>query len=149
MPRPLRVAVVADPGGLGVHPQVRSGVEMAAAALQDAGYVLEEVDVPRLAETLEAYGGMIMTEFSLIWPTLERLLSPEGRRYIELSMALRAPVDLAGYLRLTAIRQGLQRDWAQFLARSPLVLGPVFTETAVPIGFDVLPLEPNIPGMPG
>src|SRR5262249_1260444 len=132
MPRPLRVAVVADPGGLGVHPHVRSGVEMAAAALQDAGYMLGEVDVPGRAETLEAYGGMIMTEFSLIWPTLERLLSPESRRYIEFSMALRAPVDLAGYLRLTAVRQGLQRDWAQYLARYPLVLGPVFTETAVP-----------------
>jgi amidase len=141
MPRPLRVAVVADPGGLGVHPHVRSGVEMAAAVLQDAGYTLEEVDVPRLAETLEAYGSMIMTEFSLIWPTLERLLGPESRRYIEFSMALRAPVDLAGYLRLTAVRQGLQRDWAQFLARYQLVLGPVFTETAVPVGFDVCGLE--------
>jgi amidase len=84
---------------------------------------------------------MIMTEFSLIWPTLERLLSPDGRRYIEFSMALHAPVDLAEYLRLTAVRQGLQRDWAQFLARYPLVLGPVFTEPAVPLGFDVCGLE--------
>jgi amidase len=141
LPRPIRVAVVADPGGLGVHPDVRSGVESAAAALQDAGYTIEEVDVPRLAETLDAYGGMIMTEFSLIWPTLERLLAPEGRRYIESSMALRAPGDLAEYVRLTSVRHGLLRDWAQFLARYPLVLGPVFTEPAPPVGFDVSGLE--------
>lgn len=141
LPRPIRVAVVADPGGLGVHPEVRSGVNRAAAALQDAGYVIEEIDVPRLSESLDAYGAMIITEFSLIWPTLERLLSPEGRRYIEFAMAQRAPVDLAEYLRLTAVRQGLQRDWALFLARYPLVLGPVFTEPAVPVGADVQGLE--------
>ena len=141
LPRPIRVAVVANPGELGVHPDVRSGVKMAAAALQDAGYALEEVDVPRLAETLDAYGGMIMAEFSLIWPMLQRLLAPEGRRYIEFSMALRAPVDLAEYVKLTALRQGLLRDWAQFLARYPLVLGPVFTEPTPPVGFDVRGLE--------
>lgn len=140
-PRPIRVAAVADPGGLGVDPDVRYGVEMAAAALRDVGYAIEEVDVPRLAETLDAYGGMIMTEFSLVWPMLERLLAPEGRRYIEYSMALRAPVDLAEYVKLTAVRQGLQRDWALFLDRYPLILGPVFTEPTPPVGFDVRGLE--------
>ncbi|WNG43556.1 indole acetimide hydrolase [Archangium minus] len=139
--RPLRVAMTADPGGLGVHPDVRAAVELAAAALRDAGYVVDEVDVPRLAETVDAYGHMIMTEFNLSWPMLERLLAPDGRRYIELAMALRGPVDLAEYVRLTSVRQGLQRDWAQFLARYPLVLGPVFTEPAVPVGYDTHGLE--------
>jgi amidase len=141
MPRPIRVAVVADPGGLGVHPDVRCGLEMAAAALQDAGYALEEADVPRLLETLDAYGCMIMTEFSLAWPVLERLLAPAGRRYIEFSMARRPPVDLAEYVKLTALRQGLVRDWAQFLTRYPVVLGPVFTEPAPPVDFDVRGFE--------
>ena len=136
LPGPIRVAVVADPGGLGVHPDARAAVEMAAAALRDAGYVLEEVDVPRLAEITDAYGRMIMTEFSLIWPMLERLLSPDGRRHIEFSMQLRGPVDLAEYVGLTAVRQGLLRDWSLFLARYPIVLGPVFTEPAMPIGFE-------------
>src|ERR671932_189906 len=55
-PAPMRVGVVADPGGLGVHPDVRAAVEAAAGALGDAGgYAVEEAeDVPRLADTLDA-----------------------------------------------------------------------------------------------
>jgi amidase len=141
LPRPIRVAVALDPGRLGVHADVRRGVEIAAAALRDAGYALEEMDVPRLAEIRETYGRMIMTEFSLIWPMLERLISPDSRRYIEYSMALSHPVGLAEYLRLTSFRQGLLREWAHFLSHYPLILGPVFTEPAVPVDFDIRGLD--------
>ena len=138
---PIRVGVVADPGGLGVDADTRAAIDTAAAALRDAGYAVEAVDVPRLAETMDAYGHLIMTEFSLVWPMLERLLEAEGRRYIELSMARCGPVDLAAYVRLTAVRQGLQRDWAELLVRYPILLGPVLTEQAMPAGFDVQGLE--------
>jgi amidase len=131
-----RVAVAPDPGGQGAHPSARAAIERAAAVLQDAGYAVERVDVPRLEESIEAYGKLIMTEFRLIAPMLQRLLSPDGCRYIELAMAQRAPVELAEYVRLTAVRQGIQRDWAQFLERYPVLLGPVFTEPPVEPGFD-------------
>ena len=137
LPRPIRVAVARDPGRLGVHADVLRGIEIAAAALCDAGYVLEEIDVPKLAETRETYGRMIMTEFDLIQPMLQRLLSPDSRRYIELSMALSSPVELAEYIRLTSVRQGLLREWAQFLSHHSLILGPVFTEPAPPVDFDI------------
>ena len=134
---PIRVAVCPDPGGLGVQPEVVGAVELAASALEDAGYLIETVDVPRLADTLEAYGQLIMTEFGMVWPMLERLLGPDGRRYIELAMNHSKPVDFARYVELSAVRMGLQRDWAQFLERYPLVLGPSFTELAIPVDFDI------------
>ena len=135
--RPLRVAVVADPGGEGTHPQARRAVERAAEALRLAGYETEEADLPQLARVVEDYGRMVMAEFRLSRPMLERLLGEDGRRYIELAMAESGPVDLAGYLELTARRQGLQREWAQFFDRCPLALGPVFTEPIVPADFDI------------
>ncbi|SIO42820.1 amidase [Singulisphaera sp. GP187] len=141
LPRPIRVALVADPGGLGVHPDVRAAIDLAASALRDAGYLLEEVDVPKLSETIDAYVRMIMTEFSLIWPMLERLLSADGRRHIAFSMALHGPVNLAEYVKLTAVRQGLLRDWSLFLDRYPLILGPVFTEPALPVAFETRGLD--------
>ena len=52
-------------------------------------------------------------------------------------MAQFSPVDLAGYVRLTSVRQGLLREWAQFFSNYPLVLGAVFTEPDVPIDFDI------------
>lgn len=135
-PSNRRVGVVPDPGGQSIHANARRAVESAAALLEEAGYSIEIVDVPRLEESLEAYRKLIMTEFSLVWPTLQRLLSPDGRRYIELGMQQQAPVDLAEYIRLTAVRQGIQRDWAQMLDQYSLLLGPTFTEQPVEPGFD-------------
>lgn len=134
---PLRVAVVTDPGGLGIHPGAREAVERAAEVLEKEGYLLEEAELPGIVEIAEAYGGMIMTEFQQSRSMLERLLGPEGRRYLELAMSVHRPVDLAGYLALSSLRQRVQRDWAEFLERFPLVLGPVFTDEIVPADFDI------------
>ena len=143
-PRPLRVAVVADPGGWGIHPDVRAAVEAAADALSDAGYALEEVsDVPRLEEALNAYGHMTQTEFSMAWPVVKTLLGEGGHRYIEYGMERAGPVDLPEYLRLTAVRLNLQRAWAEFLDRYPLLLGPVFTEPPTEPGVESRDAEWN------
>ncbi|MFI0790107.1 amidase [Streptomyces lydicus] len=129
LPRPLRVAMVADPGGHGVHPAVRKALESAADALRDAGYRVDEVaDVPRLDDALDAYGGMICTEFATTWPVVKPLLGEGGHRYIEMGVQRARPVELAEYLRLTGVRMGIQRDWAVFQEKYPLVLGPVFTD---------------------
>ncbi|MFT7836250.1 amidase family protein [Saccharothrix sp. BKS2] len=136
---PRRVAVVADPGGLGVHPDVRRAVEDAAGALADAGYEVVDADVPRLDDALHAYGHLLMTEFAPSWPVVRTLLGAEGHRYLELSMAKAAPVDLPEYLRLTGVHLGVRRAWAEFLARYPLVLAPVFTEPAPAPGVELTP----------
>ncbi|MEV4127245.1 amidase family protein [Nocardia sp. NPDC049707] len=128
LPGPLRVGVVADPGGLGVHPTVRAAVEKAAGLLADAGYLVEETDVPRLADGLGGYVKMITSEFSLNWPQIRRLLTEESAQHMELNIAGQPPLELADYLRLTADRHSVLRDWHQFLTEYPLVLGAVATE---------------------
>ncbi|WP_433266148.1 amidase [Actinosynnema sp. CS-041913] len=136
-PVPRRVAVVADPGGRGVHPTVRTGVERAAGALSDAGYEVVEVpDVPMLDEALSAYGRLLMTEFAPAWPVVRTLLGEGGHRYIEMSMAKAEPVDVVEYLRLTGVVLAVKRAWAEFLDRWPLLLGPVFTEPPVEPGIE-------------
>ena len=47
LPGPVKVALVADPGGHGVHPTVRGAITAAANALRDAGY-----DAVLVGETL-------------------------------------------------------------------------------------------------
>jgi amidase len=134
---PVRVAVVADPGGLGVHPSVVRAIEAAAEALRDAGYAVESVsDVPRLHDALQAYQSMVMTEFAPAWPTLRSLLDGNAHRYIEAGMAENPPVDATEFLRLTGVRLGIQRAWAEFLQQYPLLLGPVFTEPPVEPGIE-------------
>lgn len=138
---PARVALCRSIGGTRLDPDVEAGLELAAEALEQAGHAVEEVALPRVEEANAAYGQMIMTEFSLAWPMLRRLLGTPGRRYIELAMQLDRPVDLAGYLELTALRQGLQRDWAALLERYPVVLGATFDELSVPVDHDIESLE--------
>lgn len=141
---PVGVAVVADPGGLGVHPDVRAAVEDAASALEDAGYEVEEMeDVPRLEDALDAYGRMILTEFALSWPMVRRLLTEDGRRYIEMFMERRPPADLGEYVQLTATRYRIQHDWVSFMQDYPLILGPVFTEPPVEPGLETRGPEGN------
>lgn len=87
IPGPVKVAVVADPGGHGVHPAVRGAIATAADALRDAGYDVREVeDVPRMDEALEAYGRITVTEFAPTWPVVRKLLGKGGDRYIGMAM---------------------------------------------------------------
>ncbi|MEU6966137.1 amidase [Kitasatospora aureofaciens] len=132
-----RVAVVADPGGRGVHPSVRRAVEGAAEALRDAGYQVDEVpDVPRPDEALKAYHQLTSTEFAPSWPAVRQLLGEGGDRFIELTMRRNPPVDAAGLIRLMGTWMNIRRSWTEFLDAYPLLLGPVYTEPPVEPGLE-------------
>ncbi|MEV7415002.1 amidase [Streptomyces sp. NPDC089919] len=137
LPGPLKVALVADPGGLGVHPHIATALATAADALREAGYVVEEVaDVPRLAETLEAYLRLTVTEFAPAWPVVRTLLGEGGDRYLAPVMDRVAPATAQELMGLAATRLGIRRAWAEFLDGYPLLLGPVFTEPPVEPGLE-------------
>ncbi|MDI3423498.1 amidase [Streptomyces luteolus] len=137
LPGPVKVAVVADPGGQGVHPAIRAAVEHAAGALRDAGYDVREVeDVPRLDEALEAYGRITLTEFSAAWPVVRTLLGDGGDRYIQLAMDRAAPASVPEFMKLMGTWMNIRRSWAEFLDTYPLLLGPVFTEPPVEPGLE-------------
>ncbi|MCB5182743.1 amidase [Streptomyces antimicrobicus] len=137
LPGPVRVAVVTDPGGHGVHPVVRAAVATAADALRDAGYEVQEVaDVPRLDEALEVYGKITVTEFAPAWPVVRTLLGEGGDRYIAWAMERTPPADRDELVRLMGSWLNIRRSWAEFLDTYPLLLGPVFTEPAVEPGLE-------------
>ncbi|WP_017623494.1 amidase [Nocardiopsis chromatogenes] len=125
---PVRVGVAAEPFGPGTaDPAAKEAVAAAAAALQEAGYAVEDAAPPRLDEALEGYGRLAMTEFALAWPQLQELMGERARRHIGYTSERNPPSDLAGYVQATADRLGAQRAWARFQEEVPLLLGPVFT----------------------
>ncbi|MDX3225941.1 amidase [Streptomyces sp. ME19-01-6] len=137
LPGPMKVAVVADPGGHGVHPTVRGAVATAADALRDAGYDVREVaDVPRLDEALEAYNRITVTEFAPTWPAVRKLLGEGGDRYIEMTMEQTPPATAEEFMVLMGAWLNIRRSWAEFLDEYPLLLGPVFTEPPVEPGLE-------------
>ncbi|MFE2529205.1 amidase [Streptomyces sp. NPDC059382] len=137
IPGPLKVAVVTDPGGHGVHSTVRRAVEDAAEALRDAGYDVREVpDVPRLDEALDAYGRIVVTEFAPTWPAVRGLLGEGGDRYIGMTMERTPPASADAFMKLMGTWLNIRRSWAEFLDAYPLLLGPVFTEPPVEPGLE-------------
>ncbi|MGW2177606.1 amidase [Streptomyces sp. NPDC001732] len=137
LPGPVRVAVVGDPGGHGVHPAVRGAVEAAAEALRDAGYDVCEVrDVPRTDEALDAYGRITMTEFAPTWPVVRKLLGNGGDRYIAMAMERTSPASADELMKLMGTWMSIRRSWAEFLDTYPLLLGPSFTEPPVEPGLE-------------
>ncbi|KOG55305.1 amidase [Streptomyces varsoviensis] len=137
LPGPVKVAVVADPGGHGVHPSVRDAVATAADALADAGYDVREVpDVPRLDEALEAYGRLTVTEFAPSWPAVRQLLGDGGDRYIAMAMDRTPPATAEELMKLMGTWMNIRRSWAEFLDEYPLLLGPSFTEPPVEPGLE-------------
>ncbi|MEV5710187.1 amidase [Actinoallomurus sp. NPDC052274] len=134
---PIKVAVVADPGGHGAHPTVRGAIAAAADALRDAGYDVREVaDVPRLDEALEAYGRITVTEFAPTWPVVRTLLGEGGDRYIEMAMERTPPASAAELVKLMGSWLNIRRSWFEFLQEYPLLVGPVFTEPPVEPGLE-------------
>lgn len=137
LPGPVPVAVVADPGGHGVHPAVRAAVATAADALRDAGYDVRDVpDVPRLDATLAAYGQLTVTEFAPTWPAVRTLLGEGGDRYLAMAMEQTPPASADELVKLMGTWMSLRRAWAEFLDTYPLLLGPAFTEPPVEPGLE-------------
>jgi amidase len=93
---------------------------------------VEEVEVPRLEDSLNGYHTLINTEFGLAWPRIRPLLTDESATHLERSMSEHPPADLAGYIAATALRHSVVRDWKQFQVRYPLMLVPVNTQPAGP-----------------
>lgn len=136
---PIRVSIaragVVDPG-------VEAGLQRAALALSDAGYEICEIEPPALDEAAALWRTLVFTEIgAVLLPKLRPVLGPEGLRFLELCLEADPPVALAAYAEGLAARLGIARRWTRFQQRYPLVLAPVCTDQAFPIGRDVENLE--------
>jgi amidase len=139
---PKRVALTLDSAGAGIDSDVAAGVLRAAEALRDAGYEIEEVDPPQVAEAREVWAALLFSEIkTVLWPALQLAGSPDALKFLELAMEGAPAVNLEGYMRAFSARAGIARAWAQFQQRYPLVLGPVGTQQPFVVGSDLAGID--------
>ena len=138
---PRRVAVVADPGGRDVDPAVADGIARAADALRDAGYAVEEAEPPRVEEAARLWALVVYAELRPNLDRLRAMASPDAMRYADLTLALDPPATLEDYIAAFQARMRLQREWGAFLARYPVILGPVSTMLPFAVGYDIAGAE--------
>ena len=137
-PRPIRVAVSADPFGRGVEPGVAGAVMAAAKWLAAAGYAVEEVPLPCMTEAADLWQLLVMHDGkrSLLAPGMEH--GDEAFRSTFAGMLDHAPeATFDSYLLGLERRSTLRREWLQFLERYPLALLPVSMEPPFARGLDL------------
>jgi len=136
------IALTLDPGGMGVEPQVSAGVKKAAAALADAGYVIEEAEPPEVIEAMQMWRCLLFNETrSMLLDVVREFGAPNATRSLELCDPFIPDVSKNELIRTFAGRTHLFRQWLAFFERYPLILGPVSTEPPFTVGDDVLSTE--------
>ncbi len=143
-PLARRVALVPQPPGGATDPSVADGVRAAGRALTEAGYEVEEIDPPALAEAADLYWRFLMTDLHLSFLDNVRTNAiPEAAAVLDLLTDNTTLLDLEGYQRVVARRHGLRTEWSAFMADWPLIVGPVFTVPPWPVGWDIESLATN------
>ena len=139
---PIRVGLVRDVGLVGNDPAVDDALTEAAARLTDAGYRVEELALPVLADAWRLWWQLVQgVEFREMLPDIDA----HGDAGIQRSVAnqfafVRDTVgepDLDDYVRGYARRSTLVRRLQETLQTTPLVLLPISAERTFEIDADV------------
>jgi amidase len=112
-------------------------VRGAAEALADAGYEVDEGEVPALREANDIWTALAFADINRIMHLLEQMASPDAVAFLKRSFAEVPPADDATWAAKWIERVGVARAWSEFLAKRPLILGPVATEPPFPPGADL------------
>jgi amidase len=134
-PRPLQVGLVRDVGVAAPTSAVNAALDQAAAWLGDAGYVVEEVELPLLAEAYRLWWLLVMEEFRMVMPMVEQFGDDGMKRAAEHYYKVRAELigeepGLPDYIRGYGRRATLMRQLSEFMDRYSTILTPVSAEQA-------------------
>lgn len=137
--RGTRVAVVRDPAGLGVDPHVAAGLDRAAGWLSDAGYEVVDAEPPQVMAAVHAWVEAIYADVAVILPGMQPIAGEDIAQFLGalIGQGVFQPVDQAAQLKTWIAIHELGTAWARFLVDHPVILSPVSTERAWPIGDDV------------
>lgn len=144
--RPGRVALVRGHGVADPVPAVNEALDQAAAHLGDAGYDVEEVELPLIAEAYRLWYLLCMEEFRQIMPLVEQvgddgMKSAAANYYAVSSDWWGDQPDLGGYMNGYARRGTLIRMLGEFMHEFPTVLLPVSAEQAFEQDADIASVE--------
>lgn len=136
-PAERRIALVPEPSGGPTHPAVAAGVRKAGEALAAAGWAVEEVEPPRLADAARCWALFLGNEIRLSLPQFEEMMSEDALRFLRWSLDLFGLEGFEQYVGSLTDRYELAREWQEFQESYPLIVGPVLTQPPFEVGYDV------------
>jgi amidase len=135
--RPVRVAVVADPGGHGTARPVQAAVRTAAATLAGAGYLVEEAEPPGIDQAAQTALSMLNTpEWRAVLPLLS-VFDAATRRFLGQFYDACGNPDPVATVESFKTRHTLARQWGQFQQTRPLIVAPICTGIPFKVGTDL------------
>lgn len=136
--RPIRIAMTLNSAGRKAHAAIEAAVRRAGQWLSEAGYQVEEVEPPDMAEVWQLWD-LISRNENLLFakPAIEKMGDAGIRTSFAAQFGKLPMLDMETHLRAIARRSTMIRKWALFMEQYPLVLGPVSAEPPFPQGLDV------------
>jgi amidase len=138
LPKPIRIALVLDPAGQGTAEQVQEGVRKAARALEDAGYLVDEVEPPSIALAARTLLAMLNTsEIRMGRQALSQMMPADTQRFIAAFYEVAGDPDPVTSMQSFMTRHALLRAWGEFQETHPLIVAPISTEVPFKAGTDL------------
>jgi len=138
--KPMRVAMVVDPGGRGgIAPEIAAAIEQAAAWLTDAGYIVEEVSPPEFGTVIDLWPRIGMEDIKTgLAPMVEKYGDHGIRTSLDLWIKALPAYGAKDLVEALMERDRLLRLWQLFLEERPLILTHSCAELPFKVGLDLI-----------
>ncbi|MFT4823206.1 MAG: amidase [Halioglobus sp.] len=136
------IALVTNPAGQGIDPQVASGVERAGQLLEAAGYKVEVVEPPGVEEAAEIWRIICIGELtSQLAPAVGGFCGDRLRTALEYYKDMVPDFSMELYMNAFGRRRKVLRDWLAFFETYDLIVAPICTETPLATDADLVSAE--------
>jgi amidase len=144
--KPIRVGLLKDVNVAKPVDAVNKALDDAAAKLSDAGYIVEEVELPLFEEAYRLWYLLCMEEFRQIMPMVDEIgddgMKTAAKHYYAVAEEWwGSRPGLTEYMNGYARRGTLISQLQQFLVKYPLLLLPVSAEQAFIQDADIMSVE--------
>jgi amidase len=124
----LPIAVIIDPLKSGVSEQVASGVKHAANLLAKAGYTVEEVEPPGLADAFRIWKTICLSELlNGLKPAVEEICGAALLKALDHYQMTMPDLTIEKYHHAFSERRQVLRDWMGFFQNYSAIIAPVST----------------------
>jgi len=132
--RPIGVAIAPAPFG-DEAPEVSAAVRTAGHWLADAGFAVEEIEPPRLAEAADLWHRLVINEERRsLAPAIRKFGDAKSRYNLDCHIAYAPQLDGDQVLACFEQRLAIVRAWQLFQERYPVIILPVSAQ--LPFRFD-------------
>ena len=138
----LPIAVVIDPLSSGVSDQVASGVKHAAELLTNAGYAVEVVEPPGLADAVRVWKTICLSELlNGLRPAVKEICGAALAKTFENYEMTMPDLSVEKYNHAFSERRKVLRQWMGFFQSYSAIVAPVSTQPPQVIDHDIATVE--------